>query len=158
MNGKSASTAIEKTAAADDRSRDTDVTSLQVDQEKRLRREIANSNERRRMQSINAGFQTLRSLLPKKGEKMSKVSMPFSCCVMVVQGQPLSSAIVSAWRSANWSNSSPTTVPINRHLWGDHRKYFLFPKLLSSQSSSLSSLAACLVWGDQSSTSIDRCQ
>ncbi|KHJ43138.1 Helix-loop-helix DNA-binding domain protein [Trichuris suis] len=79
MNGKSASTAIEKAAATDDRSRDTDVTSLRVDQEKRLRREIANSNERRRMQSINAGFQMLRSLLPKKGEKMSKLS-EVSCC------------------------------------------------------------------------------
>ena len=32
--------------------------------EKRIRREIANSNERRRMQSINAGFSSLRSLLP----------------------------------------------------------------------------------------------
>ena len=45
-----------------------------VEQEKRVRREIANSNERRRMQSINAGFQTLRSLLPRRdGEKISKV-------------------------------------------------------------------------------------
>lgn len=46
-----------------------------VDTEKRMRREIANSNERRRMQSINAGFQSLRSLLPRhEGEKLSKVS------------------------------------------------------------------------------------
>lgn len=45
-----------------------------LDQEKRLRREIANSNERRRMQSINAGFQSLRNLLPHhEGEKLSKV-------------------------------------------------------------------------------------
>lgn len=45
-----------------------------MDQEKRLRREIANSNERRRMQSINAGFQSLRNLLPHhEGEKLSKV-------------------------------------------------------------------------------------
>lgn len=43
--------------------------------EKRMRREIANSNERRRMQSINAGFQSLRSLLPHhEGEKLSKVN------------------------------------------------------------------------------------
>ena len=42
--------------------------------DRRLRRQIANCNERRRMQSINAGFQALRSLLPRKdGEKMSKV-------------------------------------------------------------------------------------
>lgn len=48
-----------------------------MDQEKRLRREIANSNERRRMQSINAGFQSLRNLLPHhEGEKLSKVSAP----------------------------------------------------------------------------------
>ncbi|KAK7591202.1 hypothetical protein V9T40_002815 [Parthenolecanium corni] len=41
--------------------------------EKRIRREIANSNERRRMQSINAGFQSLRALLPHHvGEKLSK--------------------------------------------------------------------------------------
>uniref|UniRef100_A0AAG5D558 BHLH domain-containing protein n=1 Tax=Anopheles atroparvus TaxID=41427 RepID=A0AAG5D558_ANOAO len=38
--------------------------------EKRMRREIANSNERRRMQSINAGFQSLRQMLPHhEGEK-----------------------------------------------------------------------------------------
>lgn len=42
--------------------------------EKRVRREIANSNERRRMQSINSGFQSLRTLLPQsEGEKLSKV-------------------------------------------------------------------------------------
>lgn len=44
------------------------------DQERRIRREIANSNERRRMQSINAGFQSLKTLLPQAdGEKLSKV-------------------------------------------------------------------------------------
>ncbi|KMQ94755.1 transcription factor ap-4, partial [Lasius niger] len=44
-----------------------------MEQEKRIRREIANSNERRRMQSINAGFQSLRTLLPHhEGEKLSK--------------------------------------------------------------------------------------
>lgn len=47
-----------------------------MEQEKRIRREIANSNERRRMQSINNGFQSLRSLLPHhEGEKLSKVSL-----------------------------------------------------------------------------------
>lgn len=47
-----------------------------MEQEKRIRREIANSNERRRMQSINAGFQSLRTLLPHhEGEKLSKVSI-----------------------------------------------------------------------------------
>lgn len=45
------------------------------DQERRIRREIANSNERRRMQSINAGFQSLKTLIPHSdGEKLSKVS------------------------------------------------------------------------------------
>jgi hypothetical protein len=45
-----------------------------LESEKRMRREIANSNERRRMQSINAGFQHLRTLLPHtEGEKLSKV-------------------------------------------------------------------------------------
>ena len=43
-------------------------------QERKIRREIANSNERRRMQSINAGLQSLRTLLPQhEGEKLSKV-------------------------------------------------------------------------------------
>lgn len=47
------------------------------DQERRIRREIANSNERRRMQSINAGFQSLKTLLPHTdGEKLSKVPTP----------------------------------------------------------------------------------
>jgi len=46
------------------------------DQDRRLRREIANSNERRRMQSINAGFQSLRTLLPHhEGEKLSKAAI-----------------------------------------------------------------------------------
>lgn len=46
-----------------------------MENEKKLRREIANSNERRRMQSINAGFQSLKALLPhQEGEKLSKVS------------------------------------------------------------------------------------
>jgi len=37
---------------------------LFIEDDKRKRRAIANSNERRRMQSINAGFQTLKSLIP----------------------------------------------------------------------------------------------
>lgn len=46
-----------------------------MDAEKRLKRQIANSNERRRMESINAGFQSLKNLLPHhEGEKLSKVS------------------------------------------------------------------------------------
>lgn len=52
--------------------------------EKRMRREIANSNERRRMQSINAGFQSLRQMLPHhEGEKLSKVSVVFSSLVFI---------------------------------------------------------------------------
>jgi hypothetical protein len=44
--------------------------------DRRLRRQIANCNERRRMQSINAGFQALRHLLPRKdGEKLSKAAI-----------------------------------------------------------------------------------
>jgi hypothetical protein len=44
-----------------------------TDQDRRLRREIEHSNERRHMQSINAGFQTLRKLLPHhEGEQLSK--------------------------------------------------------------------------------------
>nr|XP_023014038.1 transcription factor AP-4 isoform X1 [Leptinotarsa decemlineata] len=47
-----------------------------MEKEKRMRREIANSNERRRMQSINNGFQALRILLPHhEGEKLSKAAI-----------------------------------------------------------------------------------
>lgn len=47
-----------------------------MENEKRMRREIANSNERRRMQSINAGFQSLKNLLPHhEGEKLSKAAI-----------------------------------------------------------------------------------
>jgi len=47
-----------------------------MEQEKKIRREIANSNERRRMQSINSGFANLRTLLPQhEGEKLSKASI-----------------------------------------------------------------------------------
>ena len=50
-----------------------------IESDKRIRREIANSNERRRMQSINAGFTSLKQLLPNKdGEKLSKVG--FDIC------------------------------------------------------------------------------
>lgn len=46
------------------------------DQERRIRREIANSNERRRMQSINTGFQSLKTLIPHSdGEKLSKAAI-----------------------------------------------------------------------------------
>jgi len=44
--------------------------------DRRLRRQIANCNERRRMQSINAGFQALRQFLPQRcGEKLSKAAI-----------------------------------------------------------------------------------
>jgi len=74
-----------------------------VESEKRLRRAIANSNERRRMQSINAGFQLLRTLLPhSEGEKMSKVlhiltrwQMIQSCCIIDAQECILLSVVFS---------------------------------------------------------------
>ncbi|XP_069131081.1 transcription factor AP-4-like [Argopecten irradians] len=48
----------------------------QLEKEKKMRREIANSNERRRMQSINAGFQSLKTLIPHHdGEKLSKAAI-----------------------------------------------------------------------------------
>ncbi|XP_046542506.1 transcription factor AP-4-like isoform X1 [Haliotis rubra] len=47
-----------------------------LENEKRVRREIANSNERRRMQSINAGFESLKTLIPHhNGEKLSKAAI-----------------------------------------------------------------------------------
>lgn len=49
---------------------------METTKDKRVKREIANSNERRRMQSINAGFQKLKRLLPvNDGEKLSKASI-----------------------------------------------------------------------------------
>lgn len=46
------------------------------DPEHRKRRAIANSNERKRMQSINAGFNSLRNLVcPKSGDKLSKAAI-----------------------------------------------------------------------------------
>lgn len=48
--------------------------------DKKLRRQIANSNERRRMQSINQGFHQLRLLMPHlQGEKLSKVGHTLKC-------------------------------------------------------------------------------
>jgi hypothetical protein len=53
---------------------DQPVSPNNMEQDRKIRREIANSNERRRMQSINAGFNSLRTMLPKNdGEKLSKV-------------------------------------------------------------------------------------
>lgn len=48
-----------------------------VEETKQVRRQIANKNERRRMESINAGFQALRDLLPQciDGERVSKVTL-----------------------------------------------------------------------------------
>jgi len=55
---------------------DAGATTLEGPSEKRIRREIANSNERRRMQSINAGFSSLRAILPHhEGEKLSKAAI-----------------------------------------------------------------------------------
>ncbi|VDM24708.1 unnamed protein product [Hydatigera taeniaeformis] len=68
----------EETGMKHRRSNISDISkSGQVENEKRVRREIANCNERRRMQSINAGFENLRILLPptQDGEKLSKASI-----------------------------------------------------------------------------------
>lgn len=65
----------------------------QVEKERRMRREIANSNERRRMQSINMGYQKLKNMLPVKdgGEKLSKVCS----CISLFR--------VTLTRSFSWS-------------------------------------------------------
>uniref|UniRef100_H2Y5J9 BHLH domain-containing protein n=1 Tax=Ciona savignyi TaxID=51511 RepID=H2Y5J9_CIOSA len=48
----------------------------QREQDRKVRREIANSNERRRMQSINAGFNSLKTILPHTdGDKLSKAAI-----------------------------------------------------------------------------------
>eukprot|EP00058_Branchiostoma_floridae_P026248 XP_002611738.1 hypothetical protein BRAFLDRAFT_98691 [Branchiostoma floridae] len=53
-----------------------DNETVRREHERRIRREIANSNERRRMQSINAGFQSLKTLIPHSdGEKLSKAAI-----------------------------------------------------------------------------------
>lgn len=59
----------------------------QIERERRVRREIANSNERRRMQSINQGYMSLKGMLPipDGGEKLSKVGgVP---CQLLYQAQ-----------------------------------------------------------------------
>lgn len=67
-----------------------------MEQEKRIRREIANSNERRRMQSINAGFQSLRTLLPHhEGEKLSKVSRVWLYVWLLTRSRGGSSSSIS---------------------------------------------------------------
>jgi len=49
--------------------------SVSVD-DRKIRRQIANSNERRRMETINQGFAALRQFLPQRcGEKLSKASI-----------------------------------------------------------------------------------
>nr|XP_009860814.1 transcription factor protein isoform X1 [Ciona intestinalis] len=48
----------------------------QREQDRKVKREIANSNERRRMQSINAGFKSLKTILPHTdGDKLSKAAI-----------------------------------------------------------------------------------
>ncbi|KAL3317253.1 Transcription factor AP-4 (Activating enhancer binding protein 4), partial [Cichlidogyrus casuarinus] len=53
------------------------IINTSVECDKRVRREIANSNERRRMQSINSGFEELKVLLPSMSEsdKLSKANI-----------------------------------------------------------------------------------
>ena len=56
------------------------------ERERKIRREIANSNERRRMQSINSGFQALRLLIPhSEGEKLSKVCTMQKCSTKAIK-------------------------------------------------------------------------
>lgn len=54
-----------------------DMSLVKEVEEKRAKREVANMNERRRMQNINSGFHSLRALLPQKhdGEKLSKAAI-----------------------------------------------------------------------------------
>lgn len=104
---------------------DTSAASL-TDQDKRNKREIANSNERRRMQSINAGFQNLRQLLPSNdGEKLSKASILqqateliekiqhdksqlTSILLSIRNGTPVSSALASVDLDAILSSTTAT--------------------------------------------------
>ena len=73
-------------------------TKPHLEQEKKVRREIANSNERRRMQSINAGFQSLKNLIPhQEGEKLSKVGCS-SIHVHIFFKSNWSSTILNAWQ------------------------------------------------------------
>ncbi|EDW54563.1 GM17917 [Drosophila sechellia] len=89
-----------------------------VDSEKRMRREIANSNERRRMQSINAGFQSLRSLLPRhEGEKLSKAAILQQTFQYIVElenqkTQPLTQNSELKRQVASTSGGNSTAVAI----------------------------------------------
>ena len=51
--------------------------------EKKVKREVANSNERRRMQNINNGFQDLKAIVCGDDDgKISKVS--YSCMSLIL--------------------------------------------------------------------------
>lgn len=83
-----------------------------MEAEKRIRREIANSNERRRMQSINAGFQSLRTLLPHhEGEKLSKVSPNYPATPGFAKHLTHSSSYSPVNLSSNRSLASKTFTP-----------------------------------------------
>ena len=81
--------------------------------EKRVRREIANSNERKRMQSINAGFQSLRLLLPRTGpvDRLSKVCFDVFCRLILSPPIPL-----RLYALPYWSNP-PFLIFDIRALW-----------------------------------------
>jgi len=66
--------------------------------ERKVRREIANSNERKRMQSINAGFQSLRLLLPRTGavDRLSKVPVLCVFCLLPPINQSINQSIYLA--------------------------------------------------------------
>ncbi|KAL5243745.1 hypothetical protein ACI65C_011155, partial [Semiaphis heraclei] len=122
--------------------------SVTMEHEKRMRREIANSNERRRMQSINAGFQNLRTLIPHhEGEKLSKAAilqhtadyiyqleqektrlLSQNCqlkrLVSKQEGELLSTASVHKKRKID---DSTGVVILNTNVDGDHRSGALSP-------------------------------
>jgi hypothetical protein len=74
------------------------------DDGRRHRRELANSNERKRMMNINVGFDRLRSMLPNTGaERLSKASVLHQTVVFIEQLQQRNKSLVDQLQAATGS-------------------------------------------------------
>ncbi|XP_003377178.1 transcription factor AP-4 [Trichinella spiralis] len=111
-----------------------------LDADKRLRREIANSNERRRMQSINAGFQALKAMLPRREEeKMSKLQQLF----VEQHNARVLLLVVSNARAAK--NNSAGTMPntVKRQLAGKSSRLTAL-KITKRENASFNIVSPCV--------------
>lgn len=83
--------------------------------DRRIRRQIANCNERRRMQSINAGFAALRQFLPQRcGEKLSKAAILQQTAELIQSLQLEKCRHASGERCAKSTSDEEATVDNDR--------------------------------------------